>query len=83
MSEKATILVQLDTDAQPSAFDRVVAVDSGVQHLFSYGGITPNNVVPLVHGCIFTPRECDFWIPIKNIQSIHINFQFSWRQKII
>jgi len=54
MSEKATILVQLDTDAQPSAFDRVVAVDSGVQHLFSYGGITPNNVVPLVHGCIFT-----------------------------
>jgi len=54
MSEKATILVQLDTDPIPSAFDRVVAVDSGVQHLFSYSGITPQNVVPLVHGCIFT-----------------------------
>jgi len=54
MSEKATILVQLDTDPAPSAFDRVVAVDSGVQHLFSYGSITPQNVVPLVHGCIFT-----------------------------
>jgi hypothetical protein len=48
------ILFQFDTDERPSAFDRVVAVDSGVQHLFSYGGITPGNVVPLVHGCIFT-----------------------------
>lgn len=54
MSEKANILVQLDTDPLPSAFDRVVAVDSGVQHLFSYGGVTPQNVMPLVHGCIFT-----------------------------
>lgn len=54
MSEKPTILVQLDTDAMPSVFDRVVAVDAGVNHLFSYGGVTPENVMPLVHGCIFT-----------------------------
>jgi len=54
MSEKASILVQLDTDPLPSVFDRVVAVDSGVQHVFSYGGVKPENVVPLVHGCIFT-----------------------------
>lgn len=54
MSEKAAILVQLDTDPHPSVFDRVVAVDAGVQHVFSYGGVTPQNVVPLVHGCIFT-----------------------------
>jgi hypothetical protein len=54
MSEKATILVQLDTDPLPSVFDRVVAVDAGVQHLFSYGGISPTNVMSLVHGCIFT-----------------------------
>jgi len=54
MSDKATILVQLDTDALPSVFDRVVAADAGAQHIFSYGGITPGNVVPLVHGCIFT-----------------------------
>jgi hypothetical protein len=54
MSEKQTILVQLDTDPHPSVFDRVVAVDSGVAHLFSYGGVTPQNVTPLVHGCIFT-----------------------------
>ncbi len=54
MSEKPTILVQLDTDALPSTFDRVVAVDAGAQHIFSYGGATPENVITLVHGCIFT-----------------------------
>jgi hypothetical protein len=52
--DKPTILVQLDTDPLPSVFDRVVAVDSGAQHVFAYGGITPHNVMPLVHGCIFT-----------------------------
>jgi hypothetical protein len=54
MSDKPLILVQLDTDPLPSVFDRVVAVDSGVGHLFSYGGVRPDNVMPLVHGCIFT-----------------------------
>ncbi len=54
MSDKATILVQFDTDPLPSVFDRVVAVDAGAQHIFSYGGVTPANVTPLVHGCIFT-----------------------------
>jgi hypothetical protein len=54
MSDKPTILVQLDTDPLPSVFDRVVAVDAGVQHLFSYGSVTPANVMALVHGCIFT-----------------------------
>lgn len=49
-----TILLQLDTDPLPSVFDRVVAVDAGVRHLFSYGSVTPDNVMPLVHGCIFT-----------------------------
>lgn len=56
MSDKPTILVQFDTDPLPSAFDRVVAVDAGAQHVFSYGGVTPENMVPLVHGCIFTRR---------------------------
>ena len=51
---KDTILIHLDTDAAPSAFDRIVAIDSGVQHLFSYSGVTPDNVMALVHGCIFT-----------------------------
>ncbi|VTS08616.1 NADP-dependent methylenetetrahydromethanopterin/methylenetetrahydrofolate dehydrogenase [Tuwongella immobilis] len=58
-TDKPSILIQFDTDPQPSVFDRVVAVDSGVQHLFSYGGMTPANVVGLVHGAIFTrsPRS--------------------------
>jgi len=52
--DKPSILVQLDTDSQPSVFDRVVAADSGVQQLFSYGGVKPEQVQALVHGCIFT-----------------------------
>lgn len=48
------ILIQLDTDPLPSSFDRVVAVDCDVDHLFSYGGVTPQNVTGLVHGAIFT-----------------------------
>ena len=59
MSEKATILLQLDTDPHPSVFDRVVAVDTGVQHLFSYGGVKPEHVMGLVHGCIFTRAPKD------------------------
>ncbi len=59
MSEKPTILVQLDTDPFPSTFDRVVAVDAGVQHIFSYGGVKPDTVMPLVHGCIFTRGSKD------------------------
>lgn len=48
------ILIQFDTDSLPSTFDRVVAIDSGVDQLFSYGGISPENVNGLVHGAIFT-----------------------------
>ena len=49
-----SILLQLDTDTHPSAFDRVVAVDAGVDEVFAYGGVTAENAVPLVHGAIFT-----------------------------
>ena len=56
---KPTILVQLDTDAQPSVFDAVVAVDAGVQHLFRHGGVTPENVRDLVYGTIFTRGPAD------------------------
>src|SRR3954471_24878580 len=52
--DKSKILVQLDTDPLPSTFDRVVAVDAGVDHVFSYGGVTLPTVMGLVHGCIFT-----------------------------
>jgi len=53
------ILIQLDTDTLPSVFDRVVAVDAGVDDLFSYGGVTPENVTGLVHGAIFTRGPAD------------------------
>ena len=59
MPEKPKILIQLDTDPQPSSFDGVVAVDAGVDHLFSYGAVKPEQVMSLVHGAIFTrhPRD--------------------------
>jgi hypothetical protein len=57
--DKRTILIQLDSDPQPSVFDRVVALDAGVDELFSYGGVRPEQVQGLVHGAIFTrhPRD--------------------------
>lgn len=48
------LLLQLDTDAISSAFDRVVAHDSGVDNVIPYGGCTRDNVTPHVHGMIFT-----------------------------
>jgi methylenetetrahydrofolate/methylenetetrahydromethanopterin dehydrogenase (NADP+) len=51
---KPKILVQLDTDPQPSVFDGVVAVDAGVEHLFRHGSVTPENVRDLVYGTLFT-----------------------------
>lgn len=48
------ILIQLDTDPQPSTFDGVVAVDAGVDQLFRHGGICEETVPGLVHGAMFT-----------------------------
>jgi hypothetical protein len=48
------LLLQLDTSPLPSVFDRVVAHDGGADDVMSYGGITPDAVRDLVHGCIFT-----------------------------
>jgi methylenetetrahydrofolate/methylenetetrahydromethanopterin dehydrogenase (NADP+) len=52
--EKRSILIQLDSDPQPSVFDRVVGIDAGADEVFSYGGIRPEQVRDLVHGAIFT-----------------------------
>lgn len=52
--EKRSILIQLDSDPQPSVFDRVVAIDAGADEVFSYGGVKPEQVRDLVHGAIFT-----------------------------
>ncbi len=52
--DKRKILIQLDADAQPSVFDRVVAIDAGADEVFSYGNVRPEQVRDLVHGAIFT-----------------------------
>src|SRR5438552_12759267 len=52
--EKRKILIQLDSDPQPSAFDRVVATDAGADEVFGYGGVRPEQVRGLVHGAVFT-----------------------------
>ncbi|NBW87391.1 MAG: bifunctional NADP-dependent methylenetetrahydromethanopterin dehydrogenase/methylenetetrahydrofolate dehydrogenase, partial [Planctomycetia bacterium] len=53
------ILIQVDCDPQPSTFDAVVAVDAGADVLLRHGGVTPDNVVPLVHGAMFTRGGAD------------------------
>jgi hypothetical protein len=53
-SAKPKILIQLDTDAQASVFDAVVALDAGVEQLLRHGGATPANVRELVYGALFT-----------------------------
>lgn len=53
------LLFHLDTDPMPSVFDTVVAYDGGADHVQGYGGVTPENVTPLIQGTIFTrpPKE--------------------------
>lgn len=48
------LLLHLDTDPVPSAFDQVVAYDSGVDNILAYSQVTPDNVTAYVHGMIFT-----------------------------
>ncbi len=54
MNQPPKILLQLDSDPQPSVFDAVVAIDSGVDFLLRHGGVTPDTVRDLVYGAIFT-----------------------------
>jgi predicted dinucleotide-binding enzyme len=53
------VLIQLDCDPQPSTFDAIVAVDAGADVLLRHGGVTVENVVPLVHGGMFTRGGSD------------------------
>jgi methylenetetrahydrofolate/methylenetetrahydromethanopterin dehydrogenase (NADP+) len=56
---KPKILIQLDTDPQPSVFDAVVAIDAGVDQLLRHGGVTVEEVRDLVYGGIFTRSPDD------------------------
>lgn len=53
------LLFQFDTDQHSSSFDTVLAYDGGADHVISYAGLSPENVLPLVDGTIFTraPKE--------------------------
>ena len=61
------ILIQLDTDQHPSAFDAIAAYDADVDVVAGYGEITPDNLQDVVQGAIF-PRGPDglantaFWV---------------------
>jgi methylenetetrahydrofolate/methylenetetrahydromethanopterin dehydrogenase (NADP+) len=61
------ILIQLDTDQHPSAFDAIAAYDADVDDVIAYGEITPENLTGVVQGAIF-PRGPDglantaFWV---------------------
>jgi hypothetical protein len=56
---KPKILIQLDTDPQPSVFDAVVAIDTGVDQLLRHGGVTVDEVRDLVYGGMFTRSPDD------------------------
>jgi len=58
-STKARILIQLDTDREPSVFDAVVAIDAGVEHLLRHGSVSAANVRDLVYGALFTRGPAD------------------------
>ncbi|MDD5034823.1 MAG: NADP-dependent methylenetetrahydromethanopterin/methylenetetrahydrofolate dehydrogenase [Methylococcaceae bacterium] len=53
------LLFQFDTDVYPSVFDTVVAYDGGADQVISHGGLTPENLGPLVEGTIFTRAPKD------------------------
>jgi methylenetetrahydrofolate/methylenetetrahydromethanopterin dehydrogenase (NADP+) len=61
------ILIQLDTDQHPSAFDAIAAYDADVDVVAGYGAITRDNLQDVVQGAIF-PRGPDglantaFWV---------------------
>jgi hypothetical protein len=61
------ILIQLDTDGHPSAFDAIAAYDADVDVVMGYGEITAENLEGVVQGAIF-PRGPDglantaFWV---------------------
>ena len=61
------ILVQLDTDQHPSAFDAIAAYDADVDVVLGFGAITADNLADTVQGAIF-PRGPDglantaFWV---------------------
>jgi methylenetetrahydrofolate/methylenetetrahydromethanopterin dehydrogenase (NADP+) len=66
------LLLQLDSSRLPSVFDQVIGFDGGADQIMSYGGVTPEDVRDLIHGCIFTRGSKDLkntavWIGGNNM----------------
>lgn len=74
------ILVQLDTDQHPSAFDAIAAYDADVDIVLGYGAVTSENLIDLVQGAIF-PRGPDglantaFWVGGSRVRDGEAVFQ--------
>jgi len=77
---KPKILLQLDGDSHASSFDAVVAIDAGVDHLLSHATVRPENVLGLVHGCMFTRgpddlRHTAIFVGGSDVEVAEANFQ--------
>jgi methylenetetrahydrofolate/methylenetetrahydromethanopterin dehydrogenase (NADP+) len=57
--DKKKILIQIDSDPQASAFDRIVATDAGVDVVYSYSAVRLEHLQSIVHGAIFTRGNDD------------------------
>lgn len=53
------LLLQLDCDKYPSTFDTITAYEAGVDHVLSYGKVTPQDVPGLLQGVMFTRPRAD------------------------
>jgi hypothetical protein len=60
------LLLQLDADRLPGAFDRIVAHDAGADEVLSYCSLAEEDVRGLIHGAIFTrgPKDLIGWAEI-------------------
>jgi methylenetetrahydrofolate/methylenetetrahydromethanopterin dehydrogenase (NADP+) len=78
------ILIQLDTDPHPSAFDAIAAYDADVDVVAGYGSITAENLDGVVQGAIF-PRGPDglantaFWVGGSKVRDGEAVFQAAQR----
>lgn len=74
------LLLQLDPDRNPSAFDRIVAYDAGADEVLSYGGVSESDVTPLIHGAIFTRGPADLrntavWVGGSDVGAAEVLFR--------
>ena len=52
--ENARVLIQLDTDVSASLSDRIIALDSDADHVFTYSGVRAEQIPNIVRGAIFS-----------------------------